>query len=436
MAPLSRFAQEPRSGGRTHLVAPLRHRPTREKWRAVGPNVTNRLMPPAEQDHEQPAASPQRSSETARSAQRLRHRISEKVRFLQMRRGQLRALTFCTVLGGAVLLSWLARDGLATLTLPEYEIAGLVVGIMGCAIWTARSVGRRLDVALRSIVRTQHDMQHEVTSSDGAGLALDALLTLQVRFDDARQEIARYWFLTKLEHDDLDLEKLSGEDQEHAIDRETMRALQGDAKRYGNAGRLLFGIAILAAGVLLVVSYHLTRIYVDDLRAAHNDDPELMLVLLLVRGTFFGSMSVGFLFGLFSVANAYVDQATRFRKRLYSAHMLNYAFEKFGKGISGVSVGDLVRLFSAWNANVDSAFTRVRFQKDSKNLVVGSKTAGVSVEGEPEPPNRSSRELRELQESVLAWRDTHIETEPSKHRDRSDEQPSPSSSSTPSPEVT
>jgi hypothetical protein len=112
-----------------------------------------------------------------------------------------------------------------------------------------------------------------------------------------------------------------------------------------------------------------------------------MLVLLLVRGAFFGALSIGLLYGIFTVANAYIDQATRFRKRLYSAHMLNYAFKTFGEEIKRggkVDVNDLVSLFSAWNANVDSAFSRVRFQKESKNLVLGNKNGRGAVE-DPRP---------------------------------------------------
>lgn len=64
-----------------------------------------------------------------------------------------------------------------------------------------------------------------------------------------------------------------------------------------------------------------------------------MLIFLLLRGTSFGSLSIAFIYGLFTWANAYIDQATRFRKRLYSAYILNYAFERFGDRI--VKNGDV-----------------------------------------------------------------------------------------------
>ncbi len=183
-----------------------------------------------------------------------------------------------------------------------------------------------------------------------------------------------------------DLE-LAQRDDEHAIDIETMRALQADAHRYNIAGRTLIGAAVVLGVLLLVASHFVTLLYVHDLNEA--EDGTQMLILLLVRGTLFGGLAVGLLYGVFSIANAYIDQATRFRKRLYSAHMLNYAFRQFASKISDsskVTVGDLVALFSAWNANVDSAFTGVTFQKDSKNLVIGTKDAKLAVEGaEPQP---------------------------------------------------
>jgi hypothetical protein len=160
------------------------------------------------------------------------------------------------------------------------------------------------------------------------------------------------------------------------INAATLLELKRDSERYGRRGQWLFGVAILLGCVLLTVSYFLTGAYLQDLNDAAADRKELVLILLLVRGTFFGAMSVGFLFGVFTVANAYIDQATRFRKRFYSAIMLDYAFRTFSESIKKggkVKVGDLVVLFGAWNENVDSAFSRVRFQRKSPDLVVGGK---------------------------------------------------------------
>ncbi|HWD41014.1 MAG TPA: hypothetical protein VG944_19355 [Fimbriimonas sp.] len=175
------------------------------------------------------------------------------------------------------------------------------------------------------------------------------------------------------------------DDDEHAINQETLEALVRDAKRYNAGGKWLFLIAVVVGLGLIAVFYHLTAVYVTDLNRAK--DPQYMLPLLLLRGTLFGGLSVGFLYGLFTVGNAYVDQSTRFRKRLYSAHMLNYAFRTFRDDIKQdgkVNVADLVRLFEAWNANVDSAFSRVAFQKRSKNLVIGNGAHRFAVE---DPPN-------------------------------------------------
>lgn len=145
-------------------------------------------------------------------------------------------------------------------------------------------------------------------------------------------------------------------------------------------------------GIALVIgAYYLTGLSVEDLQKAN--DPPFMLILLLVRGTLFGGLSAGFLYGVFTIGNAYIDQSTRFRKRMYSAHMLNYAFDTFSEEIKAgdrVKVDDLVRLFYAWNANVDSAFSKVAFQKASKNLVIGSGPNRVAVE-DPSPRSEDQR---------------------------------------------
>lgn len=178
---------------------------------------------------------------------------------------------------------------------------------------------------------------------------------------------------------------------EKAINAGTLKALEKDAERCARAGRRIFGIAIVLGILLLGGAYWLTEISVADLQKA--DEPPLMLVLLLVRGTLFGGLSAGFLYGIFTIGNAYIDQSTRFRKRLYSAHMLNYAFDTFSEEIKKgkrVKVDDLVRLFYAWNANVDSAFSRVAFQKASKNLVLGNGPYRIAVEDPPTGTGHSS----------------------------------------------
>lgn len=167
--------------------------------------------------------------------------------------------------------------------------------------------------------------------------------------------------------------------REQPIDAATIKGLERNATRYGYWSAVFFALSVLVGIGLLYVSFRLTSVYVDDVNRAQ--DPELILVLLLVRSTFFGALSLAFLYGLLTVATAYIDQSTRFRKRLYSAHMVNYAFETFGQEIKEktITMKQIVAVFSAWNENVDSAFSNLRFQKKSKDLMVGGRGLRVAV---------------------------------------------------------
>jgi hypothetical protein len=167
--------------------------------------------------------------------------------------------------------------------------------------------------------------------------------------------------------------------REQPIDPETIEGLEANAVKYGRWSAVFFVLSVVIGIALLYASYLLTGDYVRDIRAAK--DPELVLILLLVRSTFFGALSLAFLYGLLTVATAYIDQATRFRKRLYSAHMVNYAFETFGQEIKEktITLRQIVAVFSAWNENVDSAFSNLRFQKKSKDLIVGKQGLQLAV---------------------------------------------------------
>jgi hypothetical protein len=128
---------------------------------------------------------------------------------------------------------------------------------------------------------------------------------------------------------------------------------------------------------------------IDALNAAK--DPEWMLVLLVVRGVFFGGLSVGLLYGLLTVATAFIDQAARFRKRLYSAHMINYALREFHHEIKAgtVELKQVVSIFEAWNHSIESAFSDLRFQKKTHDVSIGGQYFGMDLK-QPEKASRAT----------------------------------------------
>jgi hypothetical protein len=173
------------------------------------------------------------------------------------------------------------------------------------------------------------------------------------------------------------------------ITKTTLLELGRDSRRYNAWGIAFFVIAATIGCVLVVVSYVLTVAAVDALNAAK--DPEWMLVLLVVRGVFFGGLSIALLYGLLTISTAFIDQGARFRKRLYSAHMINYALREFhGELQSGaVKLKQVVEVFNAWNHSVESAFSDLRFQKKIHDVSLGSDRLGLTLkqpEKQPKPP--------------------------------------------------
>lgn len=172
-------------------------------------------------------------------------------------------------------------------------------------------------------------------------------------------------------------------DTSSPITQATLEELQRDAQMYNKRGMRLFVGALAIGCLLLGASFYITVLDIEDLKSATDKTP--MLILLLVRGTLFGGLSVALLYGAMTVATAFVDQAARFRKRFYSAHMINYALRSFHTEIQDgeVQLGEVVALFNAWNESVESAFSSIRFQKKSQSLEIGGKQFNLSVK-EPE----------------------------------------------------
>jgi len=88
-----------------------------------------------------------------------------------------------------------------------------------------------------------------------------------------------------------------------------------------------------------------------------------MTVFELLRGAAFAAAVTSVLFGIFTLGRACLDQATRFQKRLIAAHFLNFVLHSNRELIErgDMKISEVVKFLKAWSANVESAFTHVKF---------------------------------------------------------------------------
>lgn len=146
------------------------------------------------------------------------------------------------------------------------------------------------------------------------------------------------------------------------------RELATQARRYTVIGLWLIATSVVATIVLMAASWIATGMYVEDLQGA--DDPTQMLVLLLARGTAFGATGLGTIAALLLFARACMDQSARFRKRWFSAPVFNQAMRLYTESQGEMSSKDVIRLFEAWNAVVDSPFADIRLRNKPQNVSV------------------------------------------------------------------
>jgi hypothetical protein len=141
------------------------------------------------------------------------------------------------------------------------------------------------------------------------------------------------------------------------------------------------GVLLLmeAALVIFVVLHHFGEVtdhFVFLLRDGKSTTETL--VLLVIRTAAYGTVTSTAIYALVRFAGACFDQATRFRKRGHSAHVLNFVLTEYDDNIKAetVTLKDALEVFKAWNDNVESAFTGAKLIKDKQETVSGGVSPG------------------------------------------------------------
>lgn len=105
--------------------------------------------------------------------------------------------------------------------------------------------------------------------------------------------------------------------------------------------------------------------------------PEYVLAIELFRGAAFATILVSLVFALMSLGRAFLDQATRYEKRLVASHFLNFVLARYEKQIrkGQIELSDVVSFIEAWSSNVESAFTNVKMgsrRQEPASIRIGS----------------------------------------------------------------
>lgn len=181
----------------------------------------------------------------------------------------------------------------------------------------------------------------------------------------------------------------------HPISDDERNELAKRARNYSIGGVVLIGTAIAGTIALMVASWIATSRYVEDLQGPHTTE---LLILLLARGTAFGATGIGTIVALLLFARACLDQAARFRKRWFSAPVFNEAMELYTRSADGkMTAKDVIRLFEAWNAVVDSPFAGIRLRSKPQRISIDASRGKVVIgedggdDDEPEPHRVGAR---------------------------------------------
>jgi hypothetical protein len=174
-----------------------------------------------------------------------------------------------------------------------------------------------------------------------------------------------------------DKEKPKPDDSDSVpVNRKEIVEMERAAADLSCVGTLLLAEAVL---IMFIVLHHFSEItdhYAEILEISGYD--VMALALLVIRTAAYGTVVLTALVVLVRFAGACFDQATRFRKRTHSAHVLNFVLAEYEKNIKSekVTLPNALEVFKAWNRNVESAFSSVRLIKQKQESVNGSVSPG------------------------------------------------------------
>jgi hypothetical protein len=161
-------------------------------------------------------------------------------------------------------------------------------------------------------------------------------------------------------------------------------SLNSKANYLNIIGFALFVLTAIA-GVKLFIE--LKEATADQLK--HFLDPAVatypLLIFVLVKSAALTAVASAMLFFGVKLATACFDQAARFTKRRYGALFLKFLYSKFDPRDLNTPEGieAIIKFFQAWNHNVESAFSNVKFEKGKKGVTelhVGKDGATVKTD--------------------------------------------------------
>jgi hypothetical protein len=187
-------------------------------------------------------------------------------------------------------------------------------------------------------------------------------------------------------------------DGDSALEAELVRALDADAgaeaefeevirelRQGAQRMRWVFSaVFVVALAAVVGAGFLLPYLMAEGVRAVDQaENPVLILIYELFRGTAFVVLLTSVLLGLLSFGRASIDQATRYEKRLVGSHFIHFVLTKYEPSIrsGAISLVQVIEFLAAWNATVETAFTNVKFGlRRSKDIeFVASPQGGITV---------------------------------------------------------
>lgn len=148
----------------------------------------------------------------------------------------------------------------------------------------------------------------------------------------------------------------------------TIKSLNRSIVKFSTLGYVSLSVAILSLLILCAYVFNAFEKVIDDANRLQSSNIALVVVLVVLRASVIGGLTITFLIKIMQFTNSSFDQAARFTKRKHGALFLLQMLQESKTDLDNERVKVVMDSFKEWNINIESAYSKAESEKAEKTI--------------------------------------------------------------------
>jgi hypothetical protein len=138
----------------------------------------------------------------------------------------------------------------------------------------------------------------------------------------------------------------------------TIKSLNRSIVKFSTLGYVSLSVATLSLLILCAYVFNAFENVINDANKLQSSNIALVVVLVILRASVIGGLTITFLLKIMQFTNDSFDQAARFTKRKHGALFLLQMLEEDANKLDNERMTVVMGSFKEWNMNIESAYSK------------------------------------------------------------------------------